>query len=337
MKIAVLLQKNLIHYMIKIGVFGIGKNTESNLQILRSLNEFEITGIFDHDPNKAMELASQFHLKSFNSPKLLLDKCDAVCLNSPTKQYYDLAIEAIRNFKHIFIEQPTLLGESETLSILKLANEGNMKVQVNYPERFNPAYSTGRGYVNNPMFVESHRLAVFNEDTADQPVVFDLMVHDIDIVLSTIKSNVKKISSSGVSIVSDTFDIANARIEFDNGCVANITASRLSLYPMSKSRFFQKDAYITLDFFNKEVNVLRIKDTDFMNQLPNSKIIGEREVYLEKPEVVNHKVIFREEMQNFHHSIIHDTKPLTSIEDSYNTLTVANKIIERMKLTSNCM
>ena len=186
------------------------------------------------------------------------------------------------------------------------------------------------------MFIETHRLSAFNEQNANLPVVSELMVHDLDILLSAIKSNIKKISASGVAIISNTFDIANARIEFDNGCVANMTASRISLNNMCKSRFFQKDSYVTIDMLNNCTNIIRIRDNQNEAADIISAKIGDKEVYFEKPDVIKNNV-FTQEMISFYNSISNDTRPQVSIEDSHLTLKTADKVIEKMKLTSNCL
>lgn len=321
--------------MLKIGILGASLLAEKNLRQLRELQEFEITGIFDLNYSEAQALAQKLNIKPFDSIKSLLDTSDAIYFCQPVFGHYEIAIEAIKGSKHIYIEKPVSLTLDETFNLLKLSNEAHLKVQVAFPERFNPAFSSAKTYFNNPMFIETHRLATFNGSNADIPVIYELMVNDIDILLSSIKSNVKKISASGVAIVSNTYDIANARIEFDNGCVANITSSRISLQNMSKSRIFQKDAYITLDFLNNCLNIIRLKDSNENDFSGTAIKIGNKEVAFEKPATEKNN-IFRDELVSFHNCIVNDTTPVVSIEDSYNALLVTEKILEKMKLTSNC-
>ncbi len=222
-----------------------------------------------------------------------------------------------------------------------LSKEANVQVQVGHVERFNPAFIAAKEYCSNPMFIETHRLAQFNPRGTDVSVVLDLMIHDIDIILSTVKSNIKRISASGVSVVSDTPDIANARIEFDNGCVANLTASRISMKNMRKSRFFQKDMYVSVDFLDKKVEVIRLMnadgDTDPLAvtiELGNGK--GMKQIFFENPTILPSNAI-KMELEAFADSIISNTTPMVSIDDGYKALDVAYKIIEKMKITSNFM
>jgi predicted dehydrogenase len=219
--------------------------------------------------------------------------------------------------------------------MIDLSTEANVKVQVGHVERFNPAFTAAVNYIDNPMFIETHRLAQFNPRGTDVPVILDLMIHDIDIVLSVVKSNVRKISASGVKVVSDTPDIANARIEFDNGCVANLTASRISMKNMRKSRFFQRDAYIAVDFLEKTTEIVRMKEVIPGDNDPFAMIIelGEnkaaKQIFFEKPEILPVNEI-KMELETFYHSVVNDTTPLVSIIDGYNALNVAYQIIEKL-------
>ena len=205
-------------------------------------------------------MEKEFGITRFLSLDELIDSVDVVDIVTPTISHFECASMALRKFRHVFIEKPIVTTLEEAKEMIKIAGEANVKVQVGHVERFNPAFLAAEPYFNKPMFIETHRLAQFNPRGTDVPVILDLMIHDIDIILSVVKSNIRKISASGVAVVSDTPDIANARIEFDNGCVANLTASRISIKNMRKSRFFQRDAYISVDFLNKEVEVVRIRD-----------------------------------------------------------------------------
>ena len=240
--------------------------------------------------------------------------------------------------KHLFIEKPLTQTIDEAKELIQLANEAGVKVQVGHVERFNPAFKKAMPYFNNPMFIETHRLANFNPRGTDTPVVLDLMIHDLDIILSVVNSTIKNISASGVPIVSDTPDIANARIEFNNGCVANLTASRISMKNMRKSRFFQKDAYISIDFLEKEMEVVRMEDVetdvepfdivfDIGGDKPSKKII------FDKPNIKPINAI-EEELIHFHDIIINDLPPIVSIEDAYSALDVAIQILDKLKLSS---
>jgi predicted dehydrogenase len=211
-----------------------------------------------------------------------------------------------------------------------------VKVQVGHVERFNPAFSAVVEYIRRPMFIEAHRLSQFNPRGTDVPVVLDLMIHDIDIVISMVKSNIRKVHASGVNVVSDTPDIANARLEFENGAVANLTASRISLKNMRKTRIFQRDAYITIDFLDKVSEVVRMDEIETMPDDPFALILDlgkdkkKKRIYFEKPEVKAVNAI-REELSSFKESIIKNTTPLVSIYDGYQALKIAQMIMDKIK------
>ena len=239
----------------------------------------------------------------------------------------------------MFIEKPIVTTLEEARELIKIAGEANVKVQVGHVERFNPAFLAAEASFDRPMFIESHRLAQFNPRGTDVPVILDLMIHDIDIVLSVVKSNIRKISASGVAVVSDTPDIANARIEFDNGCVANLTASRISLKNMRKARFFQRDAYISIDFLKKELEVVKICDVEkdtapmgFVLELGPGR--GTKQISFDKPEIKPLNAI-KAELESFSSAIINNTVPPVTINDGYSALEVAHKIIEKINLTTS--
>ncbi|HNQ82963.1 MAG TPA: Gfo/Idh/MocA family oxidoreductase, partial [Bacteroidales bacterium] len=266
----------------------------------------------------------------------LIDSVDVVDIVTPTVSHFDCASRALKKARHVFIEKPVVTSPEEARQLMVYADEANVKVQVGHVERFNPAFLAAQPFINKPMFIESHRLAQFNPRGTDVPVVLDLMIHDIDIVLSAVRSNIKKINASGVSVVSDSPDIANARIEFDNGCVANLTASRISMKNMRKSRFFQRDAYISVDFLKKDVEIIRISDPQDENPDPLAMIIdlgakrGKKQISIEKPEVQNINAI-KTELESFHDAIVNNTTPPVTINDGYEALSVAYQILDKMK------
>jgi predicted dehydrogenase len=244
----------------KIGVLGAGHLGKIHIKCILESNFFNLVGFYDPNHEIALEVEKKFGIKSFQSADELIDECDMVDIVTPTVSHYECASGALKKFKHVFIEKPLTTSLTEARQLINLAKEANVKVQVGHVERFNPAFLTTLPYIKDPMFVEAHRLALFNPRGTDVPVVLDLMIHDIDIVLSIIKSPIKKVNASGVAVVSDTPDIANARVEFNNGCVANLTASRISMKNMRKCRFFQKDSYIGIDFLAKESEIIRMND-----------------------------------------------------------------------------
>lgn len=321
--------------MNKIGVFGAGHLGKIHIKCILESEKFELVGFFDPNEPNALEVEKKFGIKKFSTADELTEACDIADIVTPTLSHYDCASAALKKFKHVFIEKPLTTSLTEARKLIDLAKEANVKVQVGHVERFNPAFLTAMPYLENPMFVEAHRLALFNPRGTDVPVILDLMIHDIDIILSVIKSPVKKINASGVAVVSDSPDIANARIEFNNGCVANLTASRISMKNMRKCRFFQKDSYVAVDFLNKESEVIRMKDAP-ADPGPFSMILdlgegkAQKEIFIEKPEVKPINAI-KTELETFYESIVNNTQPLVTIEDGYNSLDLAYKIMEKIK------
>jgi predicted dehydrogenase len=323
--------------MLKIGVVGAGHLGKIHIRLLLELvDEFELIGFFDPDDEIAKEVIEKFGLKRFETIEALMVHVDCVDIVTPTFAHFETASFALKNSKHVFIEKPITETTEEAKTLMLLAREANVKVQVGHVERFNPAFQAALPYFNKPLFIETHRLAQFNPRGTDVPVVLDLMIHDLDIILSVVKSGIKRISASGVAVVSDTHDITNARIEFDNGCVANLTASRISMKNMRKSRFFQKDAYISVDFLTKELEVVRMEDVegdpnplDIVFDLGPGK--PTKKIYFDKPELEELNAI-KEELRTFHEAIVKDETPIVSIEDGYNALDVAQRILEKLKL-----
>ena len=259
---------------------------------------------------------------------------DIIDVVTPTLAHFEVAQNAMRNFKHVFIEKPIANTIEESQKLMSLSIEANVKVQIGHVERFNPGFLIAKDFLDNPMFIETHRLAQFNPRGTDVSVVLDLMIHDIDIVLSIVKSNVKNIYASGVSVVSDTPDIANARIEFDNGCVANLTASRISMKNMRKSRFFQKDAYVAVDFLEKESEIIKLKDVKLEEVDPFAITIdlgekGQKQIDIIKEEAPQNNAI-EEELKSFVYAIENDLIPPVSISDGHNALKVALEIMKKI-------
>ena len=321
--------------MIKIGVLGVGHLGKIHLNCIQKIEEFQLVGFYDTDPERVKLIEQEFGIKGYSSINDLLDVVDVVDIVTPTVSHFSCASEAIRKSKHVFIEKPIVTTPDEALELIKLATAANVKVQVGHVERFNPAFLAAQPFINNPMFVETHRLALFNPRGTDVPVVLDLMIHDIDIVLSVVKSKVRNVYASGVNVVSDTPDIANARIEFENGAVANLTASRLSLKNMRKTRIFQRDAYITVDFLDKVSEIIRMEEIDALPADPMAMVIDlgngkkMKRISFEKPVVGNINAIV-EELRSFKDSIIYNRVPPVSIQDGYQALQVAHMIMEKI-------
>ena len=318
--------------MLKIGVLGAGHLGKIHINLLKEISAFELVGFYDPDQSKAEQIKD---VKYFSSMDDLMDECDVIDIVTPTVNHYECAVKALRNSKHIFIEKPLANTIQEAKDMIGLAEEANVKVQVGHVERFNPAFIAAQGFIKQPLFIETHRLAQFNPRGTDVSVVLDLMIHDIDIVLSTVKSTIKKISTSGVAVVSDTPDIANARIEFDNGCVANLTASRISLKNMRKTRFFQKDAYISVDFLKKSSEIVRLKEVigtpdPFAMTIDLGEGKGSKQIYFENPKIQETNAI-KEELTSFAEAILNDKVPLVSIHDGYEALVIAHQIADKLK------
>lgn len=331
------MQKKL--FMLKIGVLGVGHLGKIHLKCIQEIADFELVGFYDPDTVNADKIEAEFGIKKWSSLDDLIDAVDVVDIVTPTISHFDCASKALKKCRHVFIEKPIVTSLEEARELIKIAGEANVKVQVGHVERFNPAFLAAESSFDRPMFIESHRLAQFNPRGTDVPVILDLMIHDIDIVLSVVKSNIKKISASGVAVVSDTPDIANARIEFDNGCVANLTASRISLKNMRKARFFQRDAYISVDFLKKELEVVKISDVEkdvaplgFVLELGPGK--GTKQINFEKPEIKPLNAI-KAELESFHSAIINNTVPPVTINDGYSALELAHKIIEKINQTAS--
>ncbi len=318
--------------MLKIGVLGAGHLGKIHINLLKEISAFELVGFYDPDQSKADQIKD---VKYFSSMDELMELCDVIDIVTPTVNHYECAVKALRNSKHIFIEKPLANTIQEAKDMMGLAEEANVKVQVGHVERFNPAFIAAQGFIKQPLFIETHRLAQFNPRGTDVSVVLDLMIHDIDIVLSTVKSTIKKISTSGVAVVSDTPDIANARIEFDNGCVANLTASRISLKNMRKTRFFQKDAYISVDFLKKSSEIVRLKEVQgtpdpFAMTIDLGEGKGSKQIYFENPKIQESNAI-KEELISFAEAINNDKVPMVSIHDGYEALVVAHQIADKLK------
>lgn len=326
--------------MMKIGVVGAGHLGKIHIRLIKELSDkFEFVGFFDQHSENAQKVSEEYGIKAFESYEALLNEVDAIDIVTPTLSHFDCASQALRLSKHVFIEKPVTETVDEAKALLDLMHEAGVKVQVGHVERFNPAFQSAVPYLTNPMFIETHRLAQFNPRGTDVPVVLDLMIHDLDIILSVVKSGIKRISASGVAVVSDTPDIANARIEFDNGCVANLTSSRISMKNMRKSRFFQKDAYISVDFLEKELEVVRMKEIqgepdpfDIVFDMGNGQPV--KKVLFDRPEIEPVNAI-KEELSTFYDAIVNDRTPIVSLDDGYRALDVAQQIMDKLKLSAS--
>lgn len=321
--------------MLKVGVFGVGHLGKFHLNNWKEIADVELVGFYDPNDAAAQEVTEKYQLPRFLDPERLIDAVDMVDIVAPTTYHFDLCKAAIRKGRHVFVEKPLANTMEEARELVKLVRESNVKLQVGHVERFNPAYLGIQHMQLNPMFIEVHRLAQFNPRGTEVSVILDLMIHDIDIILSLVKSEVKQISASGVAVMTDTPDIANVRIEFNNGCVANLTSSRISMKRMRKMRLFQKDAYIGVDFLNKKSEVIKLKtpqDVDaFSFDLDTPH--GTRTIAVINPQVPEVNAI-KKELEAFRDSILHNTPTKVSEVDGYRAMDVAHQILHKIKNNS---
>ncbi|MHC5354547.1 Gfo/Idh/MocA family oxidoreductase [Myroides sp. LJL115] len=317
--------------MLRVGVLGAGHLGKIHLRLLNQSEKYDLVGFYDPFEDNANKVAQEFGYKKFDSITDLINAVDVVDIVTPTLSHFDCAKQAIEAGKHVFLEKPITTTVEEAEELISLSQKHNVKGQVGHVERFNPAFQAIVSKIENPMFIETHRLAEFNPRGTDVPVVLDLMIHDLDAILSVVKSPVKKVSASGVAILSESPDIANARIEFENGCVANVTSSRISMKNMRKTRFFQKDAYISVDYLEKTCEVVKMKEApevpgDFDLILQNAEGV-KKQIYYDNPQVKQNNAIL-DELETFHDAIIGNFDPVVTLQDGTKALRLAYQIIE---------
>ncbi len=325
--------------MLKVGVIGAGHLGKIHIRLLKEIGNAQLIGFYDNNVEYAKVFSNESGIPFYEDVDQLIAEADAIDIVTPTISHFEYAVKALRASKAVFIEKPITHTVNEGKQLVSLVTEAAVKAQVGHVERFNPAFLAAKSYLNSPLFIETHRLAEFNPRGTDVSVVHDLMIHDIDIILSVVKSPIKKINASGVAVVSDTADIANARLEFDNGCVANLTASRISLKNMRKSRFFQRDAYISVDFFKRKTEVVRLKNLvgdpgplDITIDLGNNK--GSKIIYFDQPKVEESNAI-KMELEQWIHAILEDEETPVTIEEGYQALVVAHQIMDKINVSLN--
>ncbi len=317
--------------MLKVGVFGVGHLGKFHLNNWKEINDVELVGFYDPDDTAAKMVSEKYQLPRFLDAGALMDACDAIDVVAPTNLHFDLCETAIKKGKHIFVEKPLANTMAEARSLVKLAAESGIKFQVGHVERFNPAFLAIKELELNPMFIEVHRLAQFNPRGTEVSVILDLMIHDIDIILSIVKSDVKSISASGVGVMTETPDIANVRIEFHNGCVANLTSSRISMKKMRKIRLFQKDSYIGIDFLNKKTEIIKLKGPGDSNvfAFDIETPTGTKTIAIANPVVPEVNAI-KQELEEFKEAIFNNTKTVVSEMDGLMAMDVAHQILEKI-------
>jgi len=321
--------------MVKIGVLGAGHLGKIHIKLLKEIKDATLIGFYDQNEAVASAIEKELGVKRFSDLDSLLNEVDALDIVTPTPSHFEIASQAIKRSKHVFIEKPLTNTLDEARQLLALVEEAHVKAQVGHVERFNPAFLSIKNYPLQPVFIETHRLAQFQMRGTDVAVVLDLMIHDIDIILQIVKSPVKQISANGVAVISNSPDIANARIEFNNGCVANITASRISLKVMRKMRIFQRDAYISLDFSEKKSEIVRLTDerdmsNPFSLELNTGKNGDNKYITFDRPEILPINSI-KMELELFIEAIMQDKEPPVTMLDGCNAMDVAYQILERIE------
>lgn len=317
--------------MLKVGQIGAGHLGKFHLNNWKNIEGIELVGFCDTDDANAHAVAQKYNLTRFEDAEKLIDACDAIDIVAPTSSHFELCELAIKKGKHVFVEKPLANTMDEAKELVKLAKEANIKFQVGHVERFNPAFLALKGQVLQPMFIEVHRLAQFNPRGTDVSVILDLMIHDIDIILNLVKGNVNYISANGVAVMSDTPDIANVRIEFDNGCVANLTSSRISMKKMRKMRLFQKDAYIGIDFLEKKTEIIRLNTPGDKNvfTFDIDTHNGKKTIAIANPVVEDVNAI-KMELELFRDAIVNNTETPVSVVDGFRAMEVAHQILEKI-------
>jgi predicted dehydrogenase len=320
--------------MLKIGLIGLGHLGKIHLKLLKQIPQFELVGVYDVDIENAQKVAESFDVPCFHHLEALLDKVQAVDIVTPTLSHFAIAKQALASGKHVFIEKPVTHTPEEARLLLELQSQTNLIVQVGHVERYNPAFLALENSPLSPMFIEGHRLAIWNPRGTDVSVVLDLMIHDLDIILSVVKSPVKNIHASGIAVIADSPDIANVRLEFENGCVANLTASRISLKNMRKVRFFQPHHYISVDFLEKKLDIIRLPEDG--EAYGDGKMIFDfdtgkekKQMVMEQPEIRPVNSILME-LTEFAQAILSEKPVRVSLSDGYNALLLAYQILEKM-------
>jgi len=322
--------------MIKLALLGVGHLGKIHLKCLQVIPTIEVTGFYDPDDAAAEKILATYPIHRFVSIAEALAASEAIDIVTPTSSHFELAAQAIKAGKHVFIEKPLTHRLEEAATLVKWSQEYQVKVQVGHVERFNPAFLAIQKIPLQPLFIEAHRLAIFNPRGTDVSVVLDLMIHDLDLVLKMVQSPLKRLSASGVAVVSKQLDISNVRLEFENGCVANLTASRISMKQMRKIRLFQKDAYLSLDLLKKNAQVIQLWNEQAVDkEHPKPTLTldteeGKKYISVQTPPVAGTNAI-QMELEAFAACILQDTPPLVTIEEGYNCLALAHQIIEEIE------
>ncbi len=328
---------------VKIGVVGVGHLGDHHTRIISQIPDTELVGVVDVDQDKAKRIAQKYNTRYFEKLDDLLAETSAISLVVPTTVHYPLALMILERGKDLLIEKPITETVPQAEELVDLAQAKNLILQVGHIERFNPAFKALEKYRPEPKFIESHRLAQFNPRGTDVAVILDLMIHDLDLILNLVKSPIKQIEAVGVAVIAESEDICNARLTFENGCVANVTASRISARALRKMRLFQKDSYISLDFMQKVVEIYRLVDIKQLSREEKEKktVVGNipveqvgKTVIYERPEIQDQDMLTAE-LKSFISSVQTRSSPLVTGEDGKKALEVALKIKEKAEEHKN--
>ncbi|MEO6130442.1 MAG: Gfo/Idh/MocA family oxidoreductase [Saprospiraceae bacterium] len=317
---------------IKIGIIGAGHLGRYHIECALRIEGATLEGIYDIDIDRSRLISSEYGVSAFADIDEILDKVDAVCIVTPTSTHYEIALRVINAGKHVFIEKPLTDQPGTSWELARLINDKKIIGRVGHVERYNPSFIAAQKFgLDQPVFIEAHRLAPFNPRGMDVPVVMDLMIHDIDLVLSMVDSEVDHIEANGVGVAGKSADICNARITFKNHAVANLTASRISLKQMRKLRLFQRDKYIAIDFLNHEVQVVKL-----LHEEPGDVISmkldlpdGPRWIAADNPAITKHNAI-EEELKEFMHAIRNNSADGVTFDDGARAVEVAHKILDQI-------
>jgi len=323
---------------LKVAVCGVGHLGRLHAQLLRQVENAELVGVFDTDKAKKDAIADELGCLSLEKWEECLIRAEAVIIAASTTQHADLVLDAIFQGRHVFVEKPIAERAESAREIVEAAATSGVKLQVGHIERFNPAVKSLEKFDLNPRFIEVHRLAAFNPRGTDVAVVQDLMIHDLDLILKFVNSPVKDVRASGVEIISSGIDIANARLEFESGCIANVTASRLSAKKMRKMRIFQDDGYVSLDFLNGQAEIFKLSDKD---EGPGAFVLGaidkgvhKRNIVYIKPPAPEVNALL-EEQKAFVDAVLNDTQVVVPAEDALAALELSEIILKRIEEGSN--
>lgn len=317
---------------LKVSVIGVGHLGSIHAKLWKQHERAELVGVYDVNTENVVIKAQELNVPLFDSIDYAIAESDAITIAVPTSEHFDVAMQCLQQNKHVLIEKPITHTYQQALTLIEEAKKRNLIIQVGHVERFNPALVAANEYNLRPLFIETHRLSQFRPRATDVSVIHDLMIHDIDIVLWLAQSSAKSISANGVAVLTETPDLANARVEFENGCVANFTASRISAAPMRKMRIFQKNAYLSLDFAKPSIEVYRLADNDEKSSGVPAMMLGQIEqgtkqknIVYEQPTVVQSNAI-AEEQKSFIASVLDNAPVSVTATDAAEALRIAEEI-----------